>query len=210
MFELKFKYIEQTKCIKNPNEEYLSSFFNFTDEETYVNCGCYDGKSLLYFYQYVNKKCSKLIGIDCVKKNISDAVDTMIKNNIPKEKYEILYNALGEKEETIFVKEEGMYNINEIDIKKGYQVKQVTLDTLFEDKPYTFLSLDVEGFEMGVLRGSEKIIRETKPKLAISAYHKYEDIIEIILYLHKINPGYKFSFMGEYINTFADLTLYCK
>jgi FkbM family methyltransferase len=159
-----------------------------------VNCGCCDGKTLLDFYQYNGDSFSKLIGIDCVKKNIFNSTSLMIQNNVPKNRYEILYYALGEREDTIFVKDEGMYRASEKGKPNGSEVKQVTLDNLFKNKkPYTFLALDTEGFEMGILKGSEKIIKEAKPKLAISIYHRFDDIFEIILYLHKLNPQYKFS-----------------
>ncbi|MDE7244471.1 MAG: FkbM family methyltransferase [Oscillospiraceae bacterium] len=53
------------------------------------------------------------------------------------------------------------------------------LDDLLGGRPVTFLKMDIEGSELAALRGAENIIRTQRPKLAISVYHKPEDIWEI-------------------------------
>lgn len=47
--------------------------------------------------------------------------------------------------------------------------------------------MDIEGAEKEALLGAEKIIKEQKPKLAISIYHKKEDIWEISSLILKMN-----------------------
>ena len=70
----------------------------------------------------------------------------------------------------------------------------VRLDDFMENKPekVTFLKLDVEGSELAALEGSLKIIQTHHPKLAISIYHRFNDLWELQLYLHSVAPGYKF------------------
>jgi FkbM family methyltransferase len=57
-----------------------------------------------------------------------------------------------------------------------------------------FIKMDIEGAEMDALDGAAKIIREFKPQLAISAYHKDEDLWEIPFKLKSLNPGYELFF----------------
>ena len=47
--------------------------------------------------------------------------------------------------------------------------------------------MDIEGSEMAALRGADDVIKDQKPKLAISAYHKPADLWEIP---HKIKEQY--------------------
>ena len=54
-----------------------------------------------------------------------------------------------------------------------------------------FIKMDIEGAEMNALDGAAKIIREFKPQLAISAYHKNEDLWEIPIKLKTLNPSYE-------------------
>lgn len=55
-----------------------------------------------------------------------------------------------------------------------------------------FIKMDVEGAELEALRGAESSIRQYRPKLAISLYHKPEDIETIPRYLAGLNLGYRF------------------
>jgi FkbM family methyltransferase len=63
---------------------------------------------------------------------------------------------------------------------KIISVPVTSLDAFFGGRPDcelpTLIKLDVEGAEKEALLGAAQIIRKTKPKLIICAYHKPEDI----------------------------------
>jgi hypothetical protein len=72
--------------------------------------------------------------------------------------------------------------------------------------------MDIEGAETGVLRGAKKLINQQKPVLAICAYHKPSDMLDIpqivldaysdyALYLRKYSDGYGGA--GEYVYYFV-------
>ena len=67
--------------------------------------------------------------------------------------------------------------------------------------------MDIEGAEKEALLGAEKITREQKPKLAISIYHKNEDIWEIPSLILEMNPEYRF-YIRHYSFRFAETVLY--
>jgi hypothetical protein len=52
--------------------------------------------------------------------------------------------------------------------------------------------MDIEGSEYKALLGAKNMIMKHKPKLAISIYHKTEDIWEIPYLIYQFNPLYKF------------------
>jgi len=54
-----------------------------------------------------------------------------------------------------------------------------------------FIKLDVEGSELAALRGALASIRRFKPKLAISLYHKPNDIFEICQFVDDLCLGYE-------------------
>lgn len=86
------------------------------------------------------------------------------------------------------------------------EVETITLDEYIDEK-VTFIKMDIEGAELAALKGAEKIIRNQNPKLAISVYHRREDIWEIPKLLLKYNPDYKF-FLRIYSFTGNDTVLY--
>jgi FkbM family methyltransferase len=57
-----------------------------------------------------------------------------------------------------------------------------------------FIKMDIEGAELAALRGASGVIQQFKPRLAISGYHKPEDLWEIPNKILDLNPGYKLAF----------------
>jgi FkbM family methyltransferase len=55
-----------------------------------------------------------------------------------------------------------------------------------------FIKMDIEGAELFALKGAERILREQRPTLAISVYHRPEDLVEIPEYLDSLALGYRF------------------
>ena len=79
--------------------------------------------------------------------------------------------------------------------KDGTEVESITLDSfVFKNniEYIDFIKLDVEGAELDVLKGAKETIKKFKPKLAISVYHKGDDIVAIPLLLHELLPNAKF------------------
>ena len=75
--------------------------------------------------------------------------------------------------------------------------KITTLDDYIEAQKLTrvdFIKMDIEGAEMAALDGGAKLIGNFKPRLAISAYHKPEDLWELPHRMKQLNPAYRLFF----------------
>ena len=70
------------------------------------------------------------------------------------------------------------------------QVEVTSIDELLGGQRCTFIKMDVEGAEMEALRGAVETISKYKPKLAICAYHKPGDFIDIPLLINETNSDY--------------------
>jgi hypothetical protein len=57
--------------------------------------------------------------------------------------------------------------------------------------------MDIEGAEMPALGGAIETIRKFKPKLAISVYHRTQDLYEVPQLIKNIDSRYKF-YLGHY------------
>jgi len=93
----------------------------------------------------------------------------------------------------------------------GQEVPLRSIDSLVSSGEITrvdFLKLDVEGFEMNVLTGAMKSIARFKPKLAISLYHKPNDLFEIPSFIGRNFPFYGLR-LDHYTIHGEETVLYC-
>ena len=74
-------------------------------------------------------------------------------------------------------------------------ISTTTMDALCADGSIArvdFIKMDIEGSELDALRGAEQVLREQRPRLAISLYHRPQDFFEIPLWLSALDCGYRF------------------
>jgi len=77
----------------------------------------------------------------------------------------------------------------------GTLVKVTTVDKFVEVNKLPrvdFIKMDVEGHELKVLAGARETIKTSKPSLALSAYHRGDDLVKLPKFLLELNPNYKF------------------
>lgn len=57
------------------------------------------------------------------------------------------------------------------------------------------------------MKGGEEVIRKWRPKLAISLYHRWEELFSILLWLDGLKCGYRF-FLDHYSMQREETILY--
>ena len=83
-----------------------------------------------------------------------------------------------------------------------------TLDSLFANKKITYIKMDVEGEEKAALVGGNYVIKNNRPRLMISGYHKVEDMWEIPEIIWEIDKNYKI-YVGHAPGVSMELEFYC-
>ncbi len=180
------------------------SIMEYRDGEIFVDCGCYDFES-----------SERLMNICDVKKVYAFEPDIQnlekVKSNIErlgcKDKVEVFNCGLWDKSTSLHFNSSGdMMSMvcGEGDGEDSIEV--VALDSVIKEK-VTFIKMDIEGSELKALQGGRNLIRTYMPKLAISIYHKWEDLIDIPVYIHELAPEYKL-FIRHYFYSPAETVLY--
>ena len=69
----------------------------------------------------------------------------------------------------------------------------LSLDSVVDDLPVTFIKLNIEGAEEAAIRGARRTIRKFHPKMAVSVYHRPGDLLVLYRVLTEIADGYRYS-----------------
>ncbi len=166
-------------------------------EEVFVDVGAFDGDSIEEFLNCVGgDKFKKVIAFEPEPISFNKGKDKYSDPRISFYQY-----GVGNKNDTMNIvyangAEGTMLSAGKGEQKEDRKVEIIRLDDFIQDK-VTYVKMDIEGMELEALKGAERSIKRDTPKLAISIYHKMEDMIEIIDYINRINPKYKF-YMRHY------------
>jgi FkbM family methyltransferase len=98
-----------------------------------------------------------------------------------------------------------------VEDKRGDEVTAVSLDDfvrLTRLRKVDFIKMDIEGAEGAALRGAKDIILAFHPKMAISAYHKSDDIYALPQLIRSIRPEYTF-YLRHYSDHLCETVLFC-
>lgn len=173
-------------------------------EEVFVDAGAYNGKTSEAFSSWC-KEYSKIYSME------PDALMFQILREYIKLKKVSNVNCINKgayshTTEISFqnIEESGSSNINENGAAK---IQTISIDEMLNGDKATYIKMDIEGAEMSALCGAEKTITKYKPKLAISIYHKDDDLWKIPYYIKKKYPWYKL-YIRHYTTLTTETVLY--
>lgn len=178
--------------------------FEPQEREVFIDAGAYNGDTVRDFVDWTCGKYRKIISLEP-----SRDMCEIIKRQCMEEQIErvlVIEAAAWNENESLFFTER-TYGGSRVNDGGEIQVKGIKLDSAAGNEPVTFIKMDIEGSELKALMGSETIIRQHKPRLAICIYHKPEDIIEIPAYLLKLVPEYRF-YIRHYTSDMCETVLY--
>lgn len=172
----------------------------------FVNCGSYDGDAI----RLLNETCGKVDAIACyepepeIYKRLSDYL-WREKDNLAN--YIVSFPcALHNSEKMMrFNNATGLGSRISSEGKSWAQC--VSIDHSLPTFDPTFICMDVEGVEPEVLKGAEKVLKNTCPDLGICVYHSPDHLWTIPIYLHSLALGYRF-YLRNYTTFTGETVLY--
>lgn len=179
--------------------------FSPNENEIVLDVGACDGMTALYFLKWGREKIKKVYAFDADPENIAKCRENLKDYG---DKITLIEKGTWDKDEVLYVDPEFVGGGSSRIVDKGkIAVQLTTIDKVVGDEPVTFIKMDIEGSEMKALKGAKQTITKNRPRLAISVYHKPEDISEIPEYILSLVPEYKFI-LRHYSSTFAETILY--
>ena len=180
------------------------SILHFGQGEVFVDLGAYIGDTVDSFIKHVDESKASYERIYALEPDPNNFMELKRRTaHYPNVTY---INKGAYSENTVLrFSAEGKWT-SCLDDQGDIEVSVCSLDEEIGDR-VTFMKSDIEGAEMQAIKGAENMIREYKPTLAFSIYHRKEDIFTIPLRLHELNQGYKF-YMRHYGDIPIDSIVY--
>lgn len=201
------KYVDK---IYRKNIYFDKNIIKLNNNEVYMDIGAYTGDSIDRFIIATAGKYKKIIAIEPDRNNFF-----VLKKHIRIKKYKNveLYNiCVLDRRGTInflggLAGSSGIMEENFLLKQQNYKVNVIKIDDIMKDNKVDIIKMDIEGSELKALKGCEKTIRKWKPQLAISVYHRREDLLNIPLMIKSIVPEYKL-YLRHYSKSMLDTVLY--
>lgn len=181
--------------------DYIKPAVNLT--EFFLDVGAFDGMSSRNFVKWRGEGKYKVYAFEPDRVNLCKCRQMFNRYKISGEiidcgcwdsKGSITFLSQGDSESAIT-------DNGDVTIKTDY------IDNYSFSSPITFIKMDIEGAEYRALLGAKETIKRDKPRLAISIYHKPEDIFELPQLILSYNSEYRFA-MRHYSLSWFDTVLY--
>ncbi len=158
--------------------------FGLGGEETFLDLGAYTGDTVARFLHYTNGRYQKIWAVEPDIKNFK----RLVNNTAELSAINCINCCIDEKSGERSYAMDGGRKSHAL-TEGGHLINALTVDELLKGEAVSLIKMDVEGMEGAALRGAAETIRNFKPSMQISAYHRSEDLFVLPLLLEKIQPG---------------------
>ena len=183
--------------------QYFDVFPCVSEEDVFVDAGCFNGGTIENFCKWSNGKYKKIFAFEPDDQSYPICVDTIQKNAI--KNVEMIKKGTWSEEKTLYMHLDG--ESSKICDNGECSIEVIDIDSVTKGERVSFIKMDVEGSELESLIGAQNTIVKYRPKLAICVYHKVDDILTIPAYIHRIVPEYRF-YLRQYNLNMAETVLY--
>ncbi len=169
---LDFDQLQNGANISHP-AYFPTDLFTLNKAETFVDCGAYDGDTYRDFVRISGNRFRRYIAIEPDAQNFDKlAIQTADAGEM---RVRLLKAGVAEQACVLRFSAEGSTESRESQTGNS-EVNCLTLDEILHDETPSYIKMDIEGAELGALRGAREILTKHRPILAVSAYHRVEDL----------------------------------
>lgn len=203
---LKFYYtgdISLLDEITTDKSEAFNEILKLGDNEVYVDLGAYNGDTIDEFLHYSGGAYRKIIAFEPNAKNFSKLKAHCC------EMAKVELWQLGAYSHNTTLEFNNKAGRNSAIAESGTQTRVATVDSILCGTAGSYIKADVEGADFETILGMKNTLKNFKPKLNFSAYHRFEDIFRLALLINEINPEYKIYLRHHPYIPAWDTNLYC-
>lgn len=174
--------------------------------ERFVDLGAYNGDTIRELLSYTGGCYEFITALEPDRKNLKK-LKKYVEESLGDAVRIVHAGAWDCDEEQTFAVRAGR---NSAIAAQGVQVPMRSVDNVLAGEPCSMLKLDVEGAERRALLGAQETIRRYLPRLNVAAYHRSEDIFELVLLVHDLSPSYSIYLRRHPYVPAWDINLYAR
>lgn len=190
-----------TQVVRPKEYQYFEpDIYNVTENDCFIDCGAFTGDTLETCLALTNGKIAAYYAFEPDSANYAQL-------SLKADKSIQTFNAGVFSKNTTLRFANTSNAISKVSDSGASIIEVLSIDAVLKGEKATFLKMDIEGSEIDALIGAKKTIKMYKPILAISVYHKFDDMFEIPELIQNMNVDYKY-FLRHYMEDYADTILY--
>lgn len=165
-------------------------------EGAFVDGGCFNGYNTIDYLRWMQNEDLPVHAFEADERNLEQCAE----NLRPYRNVSLHHCGLSDHNEIIYYNSKGSSSSSLL--SEGEDALQTdALDNILGSQRISFIKMDIEGYEERALKGCAKIISEQSPVLAISIYHKRDDILTIPKLILEFNDSYTFYFRHYFLGS---------
>ena len=180
--------------------------FSANDNEIFIDAGALDGTTSIEFAKWAGNY-EEIYVLEPNPKSYEVCLRNLQNMNL--KNYQMVPKGAWSREEILnFHSPDGVHQggARIVNNETGVTVSVDSIDNICNERA-TFIKMDIEGSEYQALIGASETIKKCRPRMAISAYHKPEDILTLPSLINHIRDDYRFT-LRQYSSNMYGLVLY--
>lgn len=166
----------------------LRQLFAFTDSETYLDLGAYNGDTVTEFLQLTASHYKKIIAAEPDRRSCRKLRALIEEKQLAN--VSVYEGGIWDEQGELGFSDSGGRQSSFLSAAKR-TVPVTTIDELVQNGRVTYIKMDLEGAEMQALAGARRTLAQYAPKMLIAAYHYDADLFRLPLTLWRLVPDYK-------------------
>jgi FkbM family methyltransferase len=180
-----------------------ADLLDYGEHEVFIDGGSFDGDTVKLFADRVHDRYDRVLAFEpdpttfaklCARFDGEKRVEPINCG---------LYSGPG----VLHFNDEGSRASGLVSDGSGTKVEVTSIDQVLQGEPVTYIKMNIEGAEQEALRGAAASITRWRPKLAISAYHRAQDLWQIPALVREIHADYRL-FLRQHDGGVIETVLY--
>jgi FkbM family methyltransferase len=174
-------------------EQYFPhDLFPLLKDEVFVDGGAFDGDTIRQFLRHTLMEFSEITAFEPDLANFEKLTQYILSlNEHVREKIALYPLALGRHKGRACFDAAGTIQ-SAIKTEGNSMIEVASLDDVLVGNKPTYIKLDIEGHELEALAGARKTLSECCPVIGVSAYHHFDHLWKIPLFLSSLCDQYSY------------------